>query len=98
MVTRLTAAETETHLEDLSSWQSVDGRHAITRSFLFKDFNAAFGFMTQVALYAESVGHHPEWRNVYNRLEVTLTTHDARGLSHLDIAMARFMDALFGNA
>jgi 4a-hydroxytetrahydrobiopterin dehydratase len=70
------------------------GREAITRTFTFSDFNAAFGFMTRVALQAESMGHHPEWLNIYSRVDVTLTTHDAGGLTRRDTELAQFMDAL----
>lgn len=76
----------------LPSWRAVEGRDAITKEFRFKDFNAAFGFMTRVALYADRHDHHPEWSNVYNRVDVTLTTHDAGGVTDNDIALAHFMD------
>ena len=76
-------------LADQPDWTlRADGK-AITRSFKFGDFNAAFGFMTRVALYADKHDHHPEWSNVYNKVEITLTTHDAGGLSARDAAMAR---------
>ena len=78
----------------LTNWQAVDGRDAITRTFQFKDFNEAFAFMTQVALKAEQMNHHPEWFNVWNKVEVTLTTHDTGGVSDLDIELAEFMDSL----
>ncbi len=94
MTTRLTTQERMTHLGGLEGWQLVEGRDAIARRFVFSDFNAAFGFMNRVALYAETHGHHPEWTNVYNRVDVTLSTHDAGGLSKLDIEMARFMNQL----
>lgn len=83
-------------LSQLTGWQAVEGRDAISKSFRFKDFNAAFGFMTCVALEAEKRDHHPEWFNVYNRVEVVLTTHDADGVSALDVALAQFMDLLAG--
>ena len=75
-------------------WSMVEGQDAIQKTFLFKNFVEAFGFMTQVAFIAEKMNHHPEWSNVYRTVEVTLTTHDANGLSDLDIALARKMDAL----
>ncbi len=80
-------------LVGLEGWTAVDGRDAIQKTFRFKDFNAAFGFMTRVALAAEKADHHPEWFNVYNRVDVVLTTHDADGVSERDVAMAQFMDA-----
>lgn len=81
-------------LETLPGWSALaTGRDAIQRTYKFTDFNAAFGFMTQVALKAEKLDHHPEWANVYNRVEVTLTTHDAGGVTALDVEMATFMDA-----
>lgn len=80
-------------LAQLPQWTRVDGeREAIFRSFRFADFNQAFGFMTRVAIRAEQLDHHPEWFNVYNRVEVTLTTHDADGVTELDVTLARFMD------
>ena len=79
----------------LEGWHAAEGRDAIEKEFKFKDFNAAFGFMVRVALYAERNDHHPEWFNVYNRVEVTLTTHDSRGVSDKDVALAHFMDEAF---
>ena len=79
-------------LKDLPAWAAVDGRDAIHRDYKFKDFNAAFGFMSRVALAAEKLDHHPEWSNVYNRVEVTLATHDADGVTALDVELASFMD------
>jgi 4a-hydroxytetrahydrobiopterin dehydratase len=79
-------------LADLPGWSAVEGRDAIRREFRFADFNAAFGFMTRVALMADKLDHHPEWFNVYNRVEVTLATHDAGGVTDLDVEMANFMD------
>jgi 4a-hydroxytetrahydrobiopterin dehydratase len=80
-------------LADLPGWEAVDGRDAIRRTYRFGDFNAAFGFMTRSALMAEKLDHHPEWSNVYNRVEVLLTTHDAGGVTALDVQLANFMDA-----
>lgn len=76
----------------LPGWELHPSRPALRRCFLFADFNAAFGFMARCALYAEQAGHHPEWSNVYNRVEVVLTTHDAGGITEKDIDFARFMD------
>jgi len=79
---------------DLPAWRPVEGgRDAIARTFKFADFNAAFGFMARVALKAEQLDHHPEWFNVYNRVEVILATHDADGVTTLDVELAKFMDA-----
>jgi 4a-hydroxytetrahydrobiopterin dehydratase len=91
--TRIGAA---TVLESLAGWTATPGRDAIARSYRFKDFNAAFGFMTRVAQEAERLDHHPEWSNVYNRVDVVLTTHSAGGVTALDAALARFMDASAG--
>lgn len=82
--------------QELPHWKLVDGRDAIARSFKFRDFNAAFGFMSRVALVAEKMDHHPEWTNVYNRVDVTLSTHDAGGLTARDVALAKAMDAIAG--
>ena len=81
-------------LSGLATWQTVEGRDAITKTFRFKTFVAAFGFMTKAALVAEKQNHHPEWTNVYNRVEVTLTSHDADGLTERDIKLATEMDRL----
>ena len=76
-----------------ADWAEVEGRDAIAKTYAFRDFIEAFGWMSAVALTAEKIGHHPEWSNVYRRVEVTLTTHDAGGLTELDVALARKMDA-----
>ena len=82
-------------LETLPAWRADDGdRPAIARSLRFADFNAAFGFMTRVALLADKVDHHPEWSNVYNRVDILLTTHDADGLSERDAKLAEAIEAL----
>ncbi|RDE04520.1 4a-hydroxytetrahydrobiopterin dehydratase [Sphingomonas aracearum] len=81
-------------LDALDEWDFDEARDAITRTFTFADFSAAFGFMTRVALLAEKMDHHPEWSNVWNRVDVLLTTHEAGGLSHRDVDMAGAMDAL----
>jgi len=79
----------------LQGWTpGQDGRDAIVRAFVFPDFNAAFGFMSRVALQAEAMGHHPEWFNVYNRVEILLTTHDADGVTDHDVQLAQFIDSL----
>jgi 4a-hydroxytetrahydrobiopterin dehydratase len=88
-IPRLTDAERDTLLAEHPDWTLRADGLAIEREFKFKDFNQAFGFMTRVALYAEKADHHPEWFNVYNRVRITLTTHDADGLSERDVAMAQ---------
>ena len=80
-------------LKELAQWREVAGRDAITRKFEFGDFNEAFGFMARVAALAEKLDHHPEWFNVYNKVDVTLSTHDAGGVTENDIKMARAMEA-----
>lgn len=94
MRAKLTDAERASALAGLDGWSPVAGRDAITRSLRFADFSVAFGFMARVALVAERLDHHPEWTNVWNRVEVTLTTHDARGLTALDIEFARAIDRI----
>ncbi len=94
MAARLDSAERAEQLSQIPDWQLVEGRDAITRQFRFKTFNQAFAFMTSVAMKAEKMDHHPEWFNVYNKVEVTLSTHDADGLTELDIKLARFMDSI----
>lgn len=79
--------------EGFADWRPVDGRDAIAKSFRFADFRRAFGWMTQVALAAEALDHHPEWFNVYSRVEATLSTHDADGVTERDLALARIMEA-----
>ncbi|MBI3678720.1 MAG: 4a-hydroxytetrahydrobiopterin dehydratase [Proteobacteria bacterium] len=86
----------KTALAQLAGWQDVKGRDAITRKFEFRDFNEAFGFMSRVALLAEKMDHHPEWFNVYNKVEVTLSTHDAGGVTDNDVQMAKAMNAYAG--
>lgn len=81
-------------LKQLSGWASVKDRDAISKTYKFKDFSEAFGFMARVALKAEAMDHHPEWMNVYNRVEVVLTTHDAGGVTEKDVRLAGFMDAV----
>jgi 4a-hydroxytetrahydrobiopterin dehydratase len=82
----------EAALAQLHGWRAADNRDAIVKTFRFTDFNAAFGFISRTALQAEKLDHHPEWSNVYNQVEVTLSTHDAGGVTEKDVALARFMD------
>ena len=98
-MTRPVKIGAEAALKTLPAWAKVEGgRDAIQRTFKFKDFNTAFGFMTRAALMADKLDHHPEWFNVYNRVEVTLSTHDADGVTALDVELARFMDQAAGGA
>ena len=90
---RLTQDEIQSALAETKDWIMVDGREAIQRTFTFGDFKQAWAFMSKSALKAEEMGHHPEWFNVYNRVEVTLATHDCAGLSKLDFELAAFMNA-----
>jgi 4a-hydroxytetrahydrobiopterin dehydratase len=92
MAEKLSPAERGAALAELEGWSEAEGRDAIVRTFRFADFNEAFGFMSRTALKAERMNHHPEWFNVYNRVDVTLTTHDCGGLSDLDVKLAKFMD------
>jgi 4a-hydroxytetrahydrobiopterin dehydratase len=94
MAEKLQGAARQAALQRLTGWAVVEGRDAITRTFTFKDFNAAFGWMVRVALIAEKMDHHPEWSNVYRTVVVTLSTHDAGGLTALDVTLAAAMDAL----
>lgn len=89
---RLSTQRRAEALKALPQWSLVEDREAISRSLRFKDFNAAFGFMSRVAMAAEKLDHHPEWSNVYNRVEITLSTHDAGGLTELDITLAGLVD------
>jgi 4a-hydroxytetrahydrobiopterin dehydratase len=91
-IRKLDLAERAEALKLLTGWTETPERDAIKKTFKFKDFSEAFAFMTRIALKAEQMDHHPEWFNVYNRVEVTLTTHDADGLSARDVAMARALD------
>ena len=94
MSQKLSGDARKTALARLSGWSEVDGRDAITKTFVFADFNQAFGFMTRAALVAERLDHHPEWFNVYKTVTVTLSTHDAGGLTERDIRLAEAMDKL----
>ena len=91
---RLTRDQRAAALAELSDWRMDDGRDAIVRKVRFADFSEAWGFMTRVALLAETADHHPEWSNVYDRVTIALTTHDCGGLSERDVTMARAIDAL----
>ena len=94
MTSKLAGKVRSDALATLTGWTEVTGRDAIAKSFKFADFNQAWGFMTKVALAAEKADHHPEWSNVYNRVEITLSTHDAGGLSAKDVALAKFIDSV----
>jgi 4a-hydroxytetrahydrobiopterin dehydratase len=94
MVEKLNATERAGLSSTLPEWKLLEGRDAITRAFRFKDFSEAWGFMARVALLAEAQDHHPEWFNVWNRVEITLSTHDAGGLSARDIRLAQSIDAI----
>ncbi|MFO1012836.1 MAG: 4a-hydroxytetrahydrobiopterin dehydratase [Caulobacteraceae bacterium] len=91
-MTRPARIGAEAALAALQGWSAAAGKDAIFKSFKFKDFNEAFGFMTRVALAAEKLDHHPEWFNVYNRVDITLNTHDAGGVTELDVALAKIAD------
>ena len=96
MAQKLTGDARATALKKLTGWSEVEGRDAIAKTFVFRDFNTAFGFMARVALVAEKMDHHPEWRNVYKTVEVTLSTHDAGGLTERDTKLAAAMDRIAG--
>ena len=97
MAAKLSADARKAALGKLKGWSDVKGRDAITKKFEFKDFNQAFGFMTRAALVAEKMDHHPEWFNVYNKVEVTLSTHDAGGVTELDVKLAEAMEKIAGS-
>jgi 4a-hydroxytetrahydrobiopterin dehydratase len=94
MTERLEGAQRIRALKNLSGWEDVPGRDAIRKTYQFKNFRKAFGFMSEAALVAEKMDHHPEWFNVYGKVEVTLTTHSAHGLSALDVTLAQKMDEI----
>lgn len=94
MSDKLTGAALKEAVASLDSWTMVEGREAITKTFQFKDFSAAFGWMARGAMMAEKLDHHPEWFNVYNRVDVTLASHDVNGISDRDITLARALDDL----
>lgn len=91
---KLTTDAVETGMNELDGWSMVEGRKAIHKTFTFKNFVQAFGFMTQSAIIAEKIDHHPEWSNVYKKVEVMLTTHDVDGLTELDFKLAKAMDKI----
>jgi 4a-hydroxytetrahydrobiopterin dehydratase len=94
MAKTLTGEARAAALKSLKGWSEVSGRDAIAKTFTFRDFNEAFGFMARVALVAEKNDHHPEWFNVYKKVEVTLSTHDAGGVTEKDVMLAKAMDAI----
>ena len=94
MIEKLSPAERRRIMTRLKGWKKVRNRDAIHKEFRFKNFNEAFGFMNRVALMAEKMDHHPEWFNVYNRVDITLSTHDAGGMSERDVTLARFIDSI----
>jgi 4a-hydroxytetrahydrobiopterin dehydratase len=94
MAKKLEGTDRSNALASLIGWDELKDRNAITKNYQLADFNAAFGFMSRVAIKAEKMDHHPEWFNVYNRVEVTLSTHDAGGVTQLDIELAKFMDEI----
>ena len=94
MAQKLTGEARKSALARVNGWSETAGRDAIMKKFVFKDFNQAFGFMTRAALVAEKMDHHPEWFNVYKTVEVTLSTHDAGGLTDLDVKLAEAMDKI----
>jgi 4a-hydroxytetrahydrobiopterin dehydratase len=94
MAAKLSPTARNAALAKLAGWQEASGRDAISKTYVFADFNAAFGFMTRAALVAEKMDHHPEWSNVYKTVQVTLATHDAGGVTELDIALAEAMDRI----
>ncbi len=96
MAQKLSADARKSALARLPGWSDVDGRDAIAKTFTFKDFNQAFGFMARVALVAEKMDHHPEWFNVYKTVQVTLATHDAGGVTERDVKLAEAMDKIAG--
>ncbi len=94
MSDKLSTADRDQALAALGSWEQLADRDAIRKTFVFDNFNQAFGFMSRIAMEAERQDHHPEWSNVYNRVEITLTSHDVDGLSRRDVYMAAFIDSL----
>ena len=97
MAQLLTGEGRDRAMSELNGWSTPEGRDAIAKSFRFNDFNQAWGFMSRCAMMAERLDHHPEWFNVYNRVDVTLSTHDAGGVTERDIKLAMFMDRAAGH-
>ena len=97
MAQLLTGENRDRAMAELNGWSATEGRDAIAKSYRFNDFNQAWGFMSRCALMAERMDHHPEWFNVYNRVDVTLSTHDAGGVTERDIKLAHFMDRAAGH-
>src|SRR4051812_17320768 len=98
MIQKLTSEERAEQLARLNGWQAVPERDAIQRTLQFADFNEAFGFMTRVAIKAQEMDHHPEWSNVYSKVEITLSTHEAKGLTSRDATLARFISSIAENS
>jgi 4a-hydroxytetrahydrobiopterin dehydratase len=96
VATKLAGPARQAALAKLAGWSEVKGRDAIQKSFSFADFNSAWGFMTRIALMAETLNHHPEWFNVYNRVDITLATHDAGGVTERDVKLAEFIEKSAG--
>jgi len=94
MIQKLSSEQRAAQIAQLDGWQSVEGRDAIKRQLRFADFKEAFGFMTRVAIKAQEMDHHPEWFNVYSNVEITLSTHEANGITERDIRLARFIDEI----
>ena len=95
MTSLITPAQRSQPAQELPDWRMVEGRDAIHRQFVFNDFSEAFAFMTRIALHAEKNNHHPEWSNVWNRVDITLSTHDVGGLSERDLELARYINIVF---
>lgn len=96
MVDKLAGTARTKALAPLKGWKKTRGRDALSKAYKFGDFNEAFGFMTRVAIKADQMDHHPEWSNVYNNVSITLTTHDAGGVTERDVALAKFIDRIAG--
>lgn len=94
MIAKLAGKARSQALASIKGWKKVRGRDALQKSFKFADFNEAWGFMTRVAMAAEKADHHPEWSNVYNKVEIVLSTHDAGGLSEKDVGLAKVIDSI----